>query len=109
MQTRQLKKVVVGNLLHSRYVVTEELSKALSRNRLRRLLHTLRVGKETVLLGVVFVHPLQQIAQRFFPMRHLANPQVKQDTEDLAFVVVTDAPLRRAIVRIRSEEHTSEL
>src|SRR5664280_869955 len=77
MQTRQLKKVVVGNLLHSRYVVAEELSKALSRNRLRRLLHTLRVGKETVLLGVVFVHPLQQIAQRFSPMRHLANTQVK--------------------------------
>src|ERR1017187_371722 len=100
MQTRQLKKAVVGNLLHARYVVAKELCKALPRNRLRRLLHTLRVGKEAVLLGVVFVHPLQQIAQRFFPMRDLADPQVKQDTEDLALVVVADATLRRAIVRL---------
>src|SRR5664280_58364 len=100
MQTRQLKKAVVGNLLHSRYVVAEELSKALSRNRLRRRLHTLRVGKETVLLGVVFVHPLQHVAQGSVRLRDLADPQVKQDTEDLALVVVADATLRRAIVRL---------
>src|SRR5664280_2789397 len=100
LQAGKLEKVVVGNLSHSRYVVAEELSKALSRNRLRRLLHTLRVGKETVLLGVVFVHPLQHVAQGSVRLRDLADPQVKQDTEDLALVVVADATLRRAIVRL---------
>ncbi len=53
-----------------------------------------------MLLGIVFVHPLQQVAQRFFPVRHLSNLQIQQDAQDFALVVVTDAALRRAIVRI---------
>ena len=99
VQARKLEEVVVRNLLHPRYVVAKELGKTLPGDRLSRQFDTVGIGKEAVLLGVMLVHPLQHVTQRFFPICHLANAQIQQDAENLALVVVTDAPLWRAIVR----------
>ena len=58
------KKFVVGNLFHAGNVVAKKLGEALAGDGFRRLLDAGGVGKEAMLLGVMLVHPLEQIAQR---------------------------------------------
>src|ERR1019366_10656734 len=82
---------------NSCYVIVEELSEALAGDSFRRLLHSIGIGEWTALLGVILVHPLEQITQRFRTLRHLPHAQVQQYPDDFALVVVADAAFGRAV------------
>src|SRR5208283_6108331 len=61
-QAYKLEEVVVGDFLHSRHVIAEEVGEAVASDCCSRLFDAGGIWKEAVLLGVVIVHPMEQIA-----------------------------------------------
>src|SRR5271169_156364 len=103
LQPHKLKRLVVGQLQYSGYVVLEKLSETLARDSFGRLLYSIGVGEEAAFLGIVLVHPPEQVAQRLPAVGELPNAQVQQHSHNFALVVVADAPLRRAVKRVALE------
>src|SRR5208282_953322 len=86
-----------------RHIVAKKLGETLASDGLCRLLNARGIRKEKVLLGVVVVHPLEQIAQRLPAAGLFTNAEVEEDAENISLVVVADAPLRRPVERVTFE------
>src|SRR5271166_3520872 len=84
-------------------MVAKEIGKALAADSFRCQLDARGIRKEAMLFSVVLVHPMEQVAQRLPSAGQFADVQVQQDPENLALVVVADAPLRRSVERVAFE------
>ena len=58
------------------------------------------IGKAAALLGVVLVHPMKYIAQRFCSMTCLSHFQIQHHTQEFALVVIGNAALGNAIITV---------